>query len=126
MRVLAVNAVGQSAPSNEVVVQLPPQPTTLVASFQLFDLSSQSGATSECRLRAPNNSTPITCTLRSTSFATGTNTIQTYTWHVTYTHGTVVNIDRVDTSPTLTFSDVCDSPTASTAAATTGWRSRSR
>ena len=110
VRVIAVNAVGQSAPTADLVVTLPPAVVNIVAGFQFFDLSTQSGPTTECRLRAANNSTPITCTLQSTSFTTSFNTIQSYTWHVQYTHGTVVNIDRVDANPTLSFSDVCDAP----------------
>jgi hypothetical protein len=110
VRVIALNAVGQSAPTADVVVTLPPQAVNIVAGFQMFDLSSQSGPTTECRLRAPNNTTPITCTLRSTSFTTGINTIQSYAWHVQYTHGTITTIDRVDSNPTLSFTDVCDAP----------------
>jgi predicted phage tail protein len=110
VRVIAVNTVGQSPASTEIVVTLPPAPVTIVAGFQFFDLATQSGPTTECRFRAPNNSSPITCTLRSTSFTTSTNTIVSYTWNVQYTHGTVTTISRTQSSPNLSFTDVCDSP----------------
>jgi fibronectin type III domain protein len=110
IRVVAVNAVGQSSPSNEVVATLPPTPATIIAGFQLFDPATQAGVTTECRLRAPNNSSPVTCTLQSTSIPLGANAITSYTWSVQYTHGTVKTLSATQASPSFSFSDVCDSP----------------
>jgi hypothetical protein len=108
VRVVGVNAVGQSAASNEVVVTLPPASPTLVASFQMFDPATQAGATNVCRVTSGYNST---CQLRSTSFPLGTNTIVLYEWTVQYTYGTVKTITQSGaSSSTLCFSDTCGGP----------------
>jgi hypothetical protein len=81
----------------------------LVASFQLFDLSSQSGSTTECRLRNLTGG-PTTCTLQSTSFTLGTNTIVSSAWTVTYTYGTVKTI--TGTGATQAITDTCGGSTS--------------
>ena len=75
----------------------------VVAAFQLLDPSSQGGPTTECRIRSAG--APTTCTLRSTSFPLGTNTVSSYAWTVQYTYDTVKTI--TGTSPTLAITDTC-------------------
>jgi hypothetical protein len=75
-----------------------------VASFQLFDPGTQGGATTECRIRSATN-LPTTCTLRSTSFTTGTTTIVSQSWSVEYTYDVTRTITGTD--PTLSFTDTC-------------------
>jgi hypothetical protein len=107
IRVIAVNAIGQSAASSEIVVTIGPvAPQTLAASFQMFDPATQSAATTECRIRSAT-SQPSTCRLSSTSFTFGANTIVSYTWIVLYTYETAKSITVTQASPTLTFSDIC-------------------
>jgi hypothetical protein len=106
IRVIAVNAVGQSPASPEIVVTV--GTTTLIASFQLFDPDTQGAATTECRIRS--SATPpraSTCVLRSTSFTLGSNTIVNYAWDVQYTYDTVKTISVSGSNPTLSFSDTC-------------------
>jgi hypothetical protein len=78
--------------------------TSVIASFELIDPSSQSGATTECRFRGPAASS-TTCTLRSTSFTLGPTTVVSYAWSVQYTYGTVVTLSG--TSSNLSFTDSC-------------------
>jgi hypothetical protein len=80
-------------------------PTGLSVSFQLFDPAAQGGPTTECRFRDQSGSNPTTCTLQSTSFATGTNSIVSQTWNVQYTYLTVKTL--LGTNPTLSFTDTC-------------------
>jgi hypothetical protein len=110
IRVIAVNAVGQSAASNEIVVTLPPAATLLLAGFQLFDPSSQAGATTVCRITSAYNST---CELRSTAFTLGSNIIVSYAWTVQYTYGTVKTITPLTSSPTLSITETCGGPGSS-------------
>jgi hypothetical protein len=104
IRVIALNSVGQSAASPEIVFSIPAAPTTVAASFQLIDSATQSGATTECRIRS-QSSQPSTCTLRSTSFTFGSNSIVSYAWTVKYTYETEKTL--TGTSPTLAITDVC-------------------
>jgi hypothetical protein len=80
-------------------------PTGLSVSFQLFDPAAQGSPTTECRFRDQSGSNPTTCTLQSTSFATGTNSIVSQTWNVQYTYVTVKTL--LGTNPTLSFTDTC-------------------
>ena len=80
-------------------------PAGLSVSFQLFDPAAQGGPTTECRFRDQSGSNPTTCTLQSTSFATGTNSIVSQTWNVQYTYLTVKTF--LGTNPTLSFTDTC-------------------
>jgi hypothetical protein len=114
IRVIAVNAVGQSAASNEIVVSVGSvaTPAAIVASFQFFDPATQTGATNTCRITSNLTSSPSTCEVRSTSFTTGTNTIVTYDWTVQYTYGTVKIITQTGSVPTVSFSDTCGGPTS--------------
>ncbi len=81
----------------------------LVASFQMFDPASQSGATTDCRFRSATAS-PSTCTLQSTSFTLGANTIVSYAWTVQYTYGTIKTISG--SSSTLAITDTCGGTTS--------------
>jgi hypothetical protein len=76
----------------------------LVAAFQLLDPASQPGGTTECRIRSATGA-PITCTLQSTSFPTGTNFIVSQAWSVQYTYETVKTL--AGTASSLSFTDVC-------------------
>ncbi len=105
IRVLGVNAAGQSPASAEIVVTVgPAAPVTLIASFQLFDPATQAAVTNACRI---NSGIRSTCELRSTSFPFGANTIVTWEWTVQYTYGTVKTITQSGSSPSLFFSDTC-------------------
>lgn len=107
VRVIAINAVGQSGPSNEIVFTIGPvAPTTLAAAFQLIDSATQAGPTTECRIRGQAGQ-PSTCQLNSTSFTFGTNTIVSYTWNVQYTYETVKTLTQTGPSPTLAITDIC-------------------
>jgi hypothetical protein len=111
VRVAAAIPGTLSASSNEITLTVgPSQPQTVFASFQMFDPATTGGAVTECRLRAPNNSSRLTCELRASAFTLGTATISSYSWLVRYTHGTLVEISRADGNPNLSFSDVCDAP----------------
>jgi len=85
-------------------------PAGLSVSFQLFDPAAQGGPTTECRFRDQSGTNPTTCTLQSTSFATGTNTIVSQTWNVQYTYVTVKTF--LGTNPTLSFTDTCGQMTS--------------
>jgi predicted phage tail protein len=107
VRVIAINAVGQSGPSNEIVFTVGPvAPTTLAASFQLIDPATQPGPTTECRIRGQAGQSS-TCRLNSTSFTFGANTIVSYTWSVQYTYDIVKTINATGPSPTLAITDIC-------------------
>jgi hypothetical protein len=71
--------------------------------FELYDPSTQAAVTTECRFKG----NPSTCQLRSTSFPRSTNTLQSYTWSLQWTYGTVKTINQTETTGTLSFSDVC-------------------
>ena len=79
--------------------------TGLSVSFQLLDPGAQGGPTTECRFRDQSGTNSTTCTLQSTSFATGTNSIVSQTWNVQYTYVTVKTF--LGTNPTLSFTDTC-------------------
>jgi predicted phage tail protein len=110
VRVIAVNAVGQSPASNEVVVTLPPTPTSLVAGFQFFDPATQTSPTTFCRIVSALALTPTVCEARSTSFATGTNTIASYTWTVDYFYGTQKTFTQTGTNPNVQILETCGGP----------------
>jgi Putative binding domain, N-terminal len=60
--------------------------SNISASFRLLDPGRLGAATTtECQIRSLT-STPTVCTLESTSFPTGTNTITGYSWVVSYTY----------------------------------------
>src|SRR5262249_7403568 len=67
VRVVAVNAVGQSAASNEVVVTLPSTSpgTAIVAGFQFFDPGRQAAATTSCSIVSEFTQSPTICQARS-------------------------------------------------------------
>jgi hypothetical protein len=104
IRVISVNAVGGSAPSNEVVATV--GAVSLNASFQMFDPATQSGATNECRIRS-SSSQSSTCTLRSTSFTFGSNIIVSYAWTVQYTYETAKTLTQSGSNATLAITDIC-------------------
>lgn len=111
VRVVSLNAVGPSVPSNEVVVTLPQQAPALVAGFQFFDPATQSTPTTVCRITSGINST---CELRSTSFVLSTNAIVSYEWTVQYTYGTAKTITQLNTSSTLSLVETCGGPGSTT------------
>jgi hypothetical protein len=91
------------------VTQAAAPASSVIASFQLFDPSAQSGPTTECRFRGPANST-TTCTLQSTSFTTGPTSIVSYKWSVQYTYVAVQDLSG--TSSSLSFTDFCGKTTS--------------
>jgi hypothetical protein len=79
----------------------------LVVGFRLLDPGRLgSTPTNDCWIRSLT-STPTTCTLESTSFATGTNVITGYSWVVSYTYPTDKAFSQSGTSTTFSFSDMC-------------------
>jgi hypothetical protein len=83
------------------------QASGISASFRLTDPGRLGSATTtECQIRSLT-STPTTCTLESTSFPTGTNTITGYSWVVSYTYPNEKAFTQSSTSPTFSFSDMC-------------------
>jgi predicted phage tail protein len=113
VRVLAVNAVGPSAPSNEVAVTVPssaPPGTAIVAGFQFFDPGTQTAATTVCNIVSNLTSSPSVCQARSTSFTTGTNVIVSYDWTVSYFYGTAKTVSQTGTNASVTFGDTCGGP----------------
>lgn len=79
------------------------------ASFELTDpATSGAAATMECRIRSSGTPPPAsTCTLRSTSVATGTTTIVNYAWTVQYVYDTAVTVTQTGANPQFSFSDTC-------------------
>ena len=84
--------------------------SSVVAAFQLFDPAAQGGPTTECRFRGLTSLSPTTCTLRSTSFGLGTNTVASQSWTVQYMYDVQKTITGTD--PTLSFTDTCGKATA--------------
>jgi hypothetical protein len=82
---------------------------SVVASFQLFDTATQSGETTECRIRSATSSA-ITCTLRSNSYTLGATAIVSQSWSVEYTYDATKTFTGTD--PTLSFTDTCGKATA--------------
>jgi hypothetical protein len=112
VRVVAVNAVGPSAASNEVSVSVPSSPpgTAIVAGFQFFDPGTQTAATTVCNIVSEFTSSPSICQARSTSFTTGTNVIVSYDWTVSYFYGTAKNVSQTGVDSSVTFGDTCGGP----------------
>jgi hypothetical protein len=83
------------------------QASGINAAFRLLDPGRLgSTPTTECQIRSLT-STPTTCTLESTSFPTGTNTITGYSWVVSYTYPNEKAFSQSSTSPTFSFTDMC-------------------
>jgi hypothetical protein len=112
VRVVALNAVGPSAASNEVSVSVPSSPpnTAIVAGFQFFDPATQASATTFCNIVSNLTSSPSICQARSTAFTTGTNVIVSYDWTVSYFYGTAKTVSQTGTNSSVTFGDTCGGP----------------
>jgi predicted phage tail protein len=111
IRIRAVNAVGQSAASNEVSLTVGASvPTPIIAGFQFFDPATQAAATTSCSIVSPFTSSPSTCQARSTSFTTGANTIVSYDWTAQYFYGTSRTVTQSGTNPVFQFSETCGGP----------------
>ena len=82
------------------------QDAGVLASFNLFDPGQTAGATNVCQIRSATGAA-TTCTLRSTSFTGGSNSISSYAWTVQYTYGSVKVINSTSSTPDLSFSDTC-------------------
>ena len=78
----------------------------IFASFSMFDPAQTGGPTNVCQFRS-SNAGSTTCTLRSTSFTSGSASIVTYTWTVQYTYATVKVTNVSGDSPTVSFTDTC-------------------
>ena len=100
---LTVNQAASATPA-------PPSAAGLVGGFQLFDPAAQKVATTECRFRSNFASDPTTCTIQSTSFTLGTNTIVKYDWIVQYTYGGLNNLQQSGSNANFSFSDTCGLP----------------
>jgi len=109
---VVITAAANNGPARTGTVTIGGQTVTVTqdpgvfASFNLFDPGQSTGATNSCQIRSLTN-LATTCTLRSTSFTAGTNTIATYAWTVQYTYGTVKVINSTSTISSLAFSDTC-------------------
>ncbi|HEV8345891.1 MAG TPA: hypothetical protein VGQ16_04930, partial [Vicinamibacterales bacterium] len=79
------------------------------ASFELLDPStSGSSPTTECRIRSSGTPPPVTtCTVRSTSVATGSASIANYAWTVQYVYDNPVTVTQTGPNPQFSFSDTC-------------------
>jgi hypothetical protein len=111
IRIRAVNAVGQSAPSNEVALTVGATgPTPIIVGFEFFDPSTQVAATTSCNIVSPSTTSPSTCEARSTSFTTGPNAIVLYEWTVQYFYGTPKTLTQSGANPAFAFGDTCGGP----------------
>jgi hypothetical protein len=80
------------------------QSAGLVAAFEMVDLGSQPGATTDCRFRSTTGRSN-TCTLRSTSFTFDSTAIVSYSWNVQYTYGSIKTFNGTGSSIDIT--DTC-------------------
>jgi fibronectin type III domain protein len=111
IRIRAVNAIGQSLPSNEVALTVGASgPTPIVAGFQFFDPATQASATTSCNIVSPFTTTPSVCESRSTSFTTGANAIVLYEWTAQYFYGTPKTLTQSGTNPVFSFGETCGGP----------------
>jgi hypothetical protein len=78
----------------------------LVASFRLLDPGRQPTEVGECQIRSLTG-VPTQCILESTSVATGTNVLSTYTWTVSYTYPSQKAFTQTGTNPRFSFTDLC-------------------
>jgi hypothetical protein len=83
------------------------QDAGVFASFNLFDPGQNgAGATSICAFRSINGGF-TTCTLRSTSFTQGIQTVVNFSWTVQYTYATTKVLTASGSDPTFTITDQC-------------------
>jgi hypothetical protein len=78
----------------------------LIASFRLFDPGRQTDPVTECQIRSLT-SVPTQCMLESTSIPTGTNTLSTFTWTVSYTYPIAKSFTQTGTNPRFNFTELC-------------------
>jgi predicted phage tail protein len=111
IRIRAADAVGQGAPSNEVVLTVGGStPTPIVVSFQFFDPATQASATTSCNIVSPFTTSPSVCESRSTSFTTGANAIVLYEWTAQYFYGTAKTVTQSGTNPVFSIGETCGGP----------------
>jgi hypothetical protein len=79
----------------------------LAVGFRLLDPGrTGSATTTSCWLRSLT-SQPAQCTLESTSFPRGTNSITGYSWVVSYTYPNDKAFTQVGTNPQFSFTEMC-------------------
>jgi hypothetical protein len=79
----------------------------LAVGFRLLDPGrTGSATTTSCWLRSLT-SQPTQCTLESTSFPRGTNSITGYSWVVSYTYPNDKAFTQVGTNPQFSFTEMC-------------------
>jgi hypothetical protein len=83
------------------------QAVNFVASFRMLDPGRLGNSpTNECQIRSIT-SVPTRCTLESTSFPLGTNTITNYSWIVSYTYPSEKAFTQTGTNPNFSFTEMC-------------------
>jgi Putative binding domain, N-terminal len=81
--------------------------TGVTASFQLFDPGISPGPTTECRI---TSGIATTCTLQSTSFPLGTNSLVSFSWTAQWTDGTVQTRTQDGANTVFSFTWTCGGP----------------
>jgi Putative binding domain, N-terminal len=79
----------------------------LFAGFRLLDPGRTGSATTTSCWLSSLTSQPTQCTLESTSFPRGTNSITGYSWVVSYTYPNEKAFTQVGTDPQFSFTDMC-------------------
>jgi hypothetical protein len=78
----------------------------LIASFRLFDPGRQTDPVTECQIKSLT-SVPTLCILESTSIPTGTNTLSSFTWTVSYNYPVAKTFTQTGTNPRFQFTELC-------------------
>lgn len=78
----------------------------LIASFRLFDPGRQTDPVTECQIKSLT-SVPTVCILESTSIPSGTNTLSTFTWNVSYNYPVAKTFTQTGTNPRFQFTELC-------------------
>jgi hypothetical protein len=78
----------------------------LIAGFRLFDPGRQTDPVTECQIKSLT-SVPTVCILESTSVPTGTNTLSTFTWNVSYNYPVAKTFTQTGTNPRFQFTELC-------------------
>ena len=77
------------------------------ASFNMIDPGLSTSPTTECRI---TSGIATVCTLQSTSFPLGTNSLVSFNWTVQWTDGSVISRTQLGVSSTFSFTWTCGGP----------------
>jgi hypothetical protein len=78
----------------------------LIGSFRLIDPGRQPTEVGSCHIRSLTG-VPTQCILESTSVASGTNVLSTYTWTVSYNYPSEKAFTQTGTNPRFSFTELC-------------------